>query len=562
MKKIISIILIGCILSCSTALAINYKSWFEYETNSEKIVVTGILHAPAKFTFSALNGEKKFLFEKESCRYNNIFEEIQLPYNLTEIGKEAFKGCKKLHTVKFTNNKPFIIKEGAFSDCTALKSLTLPQKTEMLGDKAFYNCKSMETAVLKGNNLSVGKECFAGCNALKSVNMNNNVAIIGDRAFKGCAVIDELTGLTAVTKISANAFNGCTALKNVVLSENVQTVGESAFRGCKSLENVYVSGVIEKEAFYGCENLSVLYLGEGTKSIGEGAFSKCTSLSKIFAPSSITDVADNAVPVNSNLVIYGVEGSEMHEYAMRKGIKFADISKYAQTYVDSLELSKFNGQIRVLLDGRRMYFDVAPATIDDRTMVPMRTIFEKLGAEVTWLEAYQEIDAVKGNDRIKLKIGSNILYKNTVPIEMDVAPVVKKDRTLVPVRAVAESFLCDVLWNEERKIVNILNKNEKDQKTTVYPAMEANKNVPDVGKINKLNLIQKNGNVYLYEKTADFEKTKNAINGNLANYGFTGLTDKTESKFYGQFSTFKLYTNGVEKIAFGETEFGIIFIIF
>lgn len=562
MKKIISLILSGCLAVSLMCSAANYKNWFEYESNSEKVVVTKILHAPAKFTFSALDGNKKFLFHKEACRYNNIFEEIQMPHNLTEIGDKAFIGCKKLRIVKFHNNG--LVKTGkeAFADCIALTSVTLPVKTEVLGERTFYNCKSIETAVLKGTNLVIGKECFVGCNALTSVNMNNNVAEIGASAFQSCVSVKELSGLSAVQKVAPNAFYGCTALENVVFSENLKSVGENAFRGCTSLKTVYVSGTIDKNSFYGCENLSTLYLGEGTTSIGEGAFSKCTSLKKIFAPATITEIADGALPANSELIIYGISGSAVNDYATKKGIKFVDISQSAKTYTDSLELPAFNSQIRVLLDGRRLYFDVAPATVDNRTMVPMRTIFEKLGAEVTWLEAYQEVDAVKNNVRIKLKIGSNILYKNTVPIEMDVAPVVMKDRTLVPVRAVAESFLCNVLWDEDRKIVNIINKNEEDKKTTVYPAMEENKNVPDVGKINKLNLIQKNNGVYLYEKTADFEKIKNAINGNLANYGFAGITDKSESKFYGQLSAFKIYTNGVEKVAFGETEYGIILIIF
>ena len=105
MKKILSFILIFSLLLCIAVNGANYKNWFEYESNSNRVVITKILHAPAKFTFSGLNGDKELWFYKEACRYNNIFEEIQLPYNLTQIGEEAFKGCKKLHTVKFTNNK-------------------------------------------------------------------------------------------------------------------------------------------------------------------------------------------------------------------------------------------------------------------------------------------------------------------------------------------------------------------------------------------------------------------------------------------------------------------------
>lgn len=97
-------------------------------------------------------------------------------------------------------------------------------------------------------------------------------------------------------------------------------------------------------------------------------------------------------------------------------------------------------------------------------MLPMRSIFEKLGADVSWAGADQLIFATKGNKFITLKIGvpkmsvqSTESADNQVT-ELDAAPFIDSDYTLVPVRAIAESLDTDVQWNEEARTVAIATK--------------------------------------------------------------------------------------------------------
>ena len=67
--------------------------------------------------------------------------------------------------------------------------------------------------------------------------------------------------------------------------------------------------------------------------------------------------------------------------------------------------------ITVLLTENKLIFDVDPVTENDRTLVPMRAIFEALGATVTWDETTQTAIAVKDVNTIKITIDSNIMYK-------------------------------------------------------------------------------------------------------------------------------------------------------
>lgn len=117
--------------------------------------------------------------------------------------------------------------------------------------------------------------------------------------------------------------------------------------------------------------------------------------------------------------------------------------------------------IKVMLDGQEIAFDVPPQIIDDRTLVPMRAIFEALGAEVEWSQELQTVKAEKDDTFITMTIGANVFTVGNLTdsisekIELDVPPQIIDDRTLVPIRAVSETFDCDVKWDSDAKEVII-----------------------------------------------------------------------------------------------------------
>ena len=111
--------------------------------------------------------------------------------------------------------------------------------------------------------------------------------------------------------------------------------------------------------------------------------------------------------------------------------------------------------IRVVLDGRTLQFDVPPTTIDGRTMVPMRVIFEALGAEINWNDRTRTITATRDNLTIIATIGSRTMTVNGARTEMDVAPTIIDGRTLVPVRFVSEAFGTEVEWDAGARTVQI-----------------------------------------------------------------------------------------------------------
>lgn len=119
--------------------------------------------------------------------------------------------------------------------------------------------------------------------------------------------------------------------------------------------------------------------------------------------------------------------------------------------------------IKVYLEGNKINFDVQPQTINDRTMVPIRAIFEAMGANVTWDNTTQTAISTKDNTTVKMTLNSTTEYINDVAHEMDVTPVIIDGRTLAPARYVAEAFGYNVDWDDTTKSVliskNIVAKN-------------------------------------------------------------------------------------------------------
>ncbi len=111
--------------------------------------------------------------------------------------------------------------------------------------------------------------------------------------------------------------------------------------------------------------------------------------------------------------------------------------------------------VSVYINGTKILFDVDPQIINGRTMVPMRTIFEKLGAKVDWEQNTQTITGTKEDTIIIMQIDNNELKVNNKTTILDVAPTIINSRTLVPVRAVAESLGVDVIWNGDIQVVSI-----------------------------------------------------------------------------------------------------------
>lgn len=111
--------------------------------------------------------------------------------------------------------------------------------------------------------------------------------------------------------------------------------------------------------------------------------------------------------------------------------------------------------IKVDLNGSFVKFETFPILKDNTTLVPMRTVFELLGATVEWDAETATVTAVKGGDTIKIVIDAESAQLNGQSAPLDTPAMIRDGLTLVPVRFIAEAFGAVVNWDERTHTVKI-----------------------------------------------------------------------------------------------------------
>lgn len=156
-----------------------------------------------------------------------------------------------------------------------------------------------------------------------------------------------------------------------------------------------------------------------------------------------------------------------------------------------------SGNIKVFVDNSEVTFsDQAPEMLNGRTMVPVRAVFEKAGAAVSWDGDSQTATLDKGNYNVNVKLGDAYLMKNGNPIALDVPACMLNDRLSIPVRAIAEAMDFSVTWNSTRNSV-LINTSGKQYransqwKTGFIPVNEAGTVIE--GRVNDLNYFDLDG---------------------------------------------------------------------
>lgn len=122
---------------------------------------------------------------------------------------------------------------------------------------------------------------------------------------------------------------------------------------------------------------------------------------------------------------------------------------------------------RVMLNGQQLSFDVPPTIESGRTLVPLRTIFEAMGATVNWNAASSTVTATKGSSTIILPVGSRAATVNGKNVSLDVPAKIVNSRTLVPLRFVSESLGAQVDWNNTERLVTITAQANSGKASTV-----------------------------------------------------------------------------------------------
>ena len=245
-------------------------------------------------------------------RPNTTLLSVVIPKTINKMKDGCFSFCTALKSVTFVNDSPIRELSKTFVGCASLKEVILPPNLSSVGanrGETFALCTSLKTINLPETVTEIGYRAFIGCNSLEDINLEN-VKVIGKEgwgssAFEGCTSL-KTVNLESAIKIHKRTFSGCTSLKTVNL-ESAKKIYEHTFSGCTSLENVKLDNleVLGREAFDSCTALpkvelpSIKYLGISVEEDEDDiwwwkddAFVDCHALETLILGSSLINTND------------------------------------------------------------------------------------------------------------------------------------------------------------------------------------------------------------------------------------------------------------------------------
>ncbi len=481
MKKIyISLlIMLGIMCTSATAFALTDGDW-EFRLLDDEVMITGYLGDNENIVIpSTLFGAP---VTKIDAKFKNAAS-IVMPDTVREVSDKMCQYNENLESVIFSNNIEvlgndlrYMYGSCMFQDCVNLTTVKLPENLKRIGATAFLNCKSLKNITLPDSLEEIGESAFEGCESLTSLNIPPNLKIMEDSAFEDSGLESvNIPGSVSWDVYTNRQFEGCTNLKNATIGEGITVLPEYLFSECTSLKHVELPGTITeiaRGAFFECASLEELTLpvslriinqyafyGTGLRQLvlpygveyinGQYTFAECPDLEAVFIPDSLTKIEGSIHSTmfenSGRCIVYCSADSYMANYCKDNNISY-------------LTDNSVNSSITVYYNGTRISFHEYgqnPELINDRTLVPLRAIFEAMGADVKWDQETETVTSTRNGVTIKLTIGDNVLYKNGQSIPVDVPAQIVNDRTLVPARVVAEAFGADVQWNEASNSVLI-----------------------------------------------------------------------------------------------------------
>ncbi|MFD1136672.1 copper amine oxidase N-terminal domain-containing protein [Paenibacillus urinalis] len=123
--------------------------------------------------------------------------------------------------------------------------------------------------------------------------------------------------------------------------------------------------------------------------------------------------------------------------------------------------------IQIYIDNERLPSPQAPVMKGNRVLVPLRSIFEGLDANVLWNNKTKTVTASKGDQTVSMTIGSSYATISGSRVTLDVPASIIKGSTMVPIRFVTEALGEEVLWNSSAKRVDIMTSSNDLSSSTV-----------------------------------------------------------------------------------------------
>lgn len=251
-------------------------------------------------------------------------EEIVVPDYVTEIGAGAFSNCAALAsiTVPFVGGSKksaedteqfplgYIFGTNSYSGSTPVTQQFYGSEASLITSETYYLPQTLKNVSVTGGNLLAG--AFYGCEMLTQVNLGGGTSAIGEDAFFGCSSLTELLLPGGFTAIGGGAFANCEQLAKIEIPYSVREIGVDAFTGCVALAEIrfagdlagwckiegleyLMNGALEKTLFVnGVQVTGDFVIPEEVTSIGDYAFFGCGALTGVTIGNGVTTIGNDA----------------------------------------------------------------------------------------------------------------------------------------------------------------------------------------------------------------------------------------------------------------------------
>lgn len=307
---------------------------------------------------------------RQAFRNNKELTAITVSNTINFIGRNAFEGCSGLTAVNISDltawcnikfegsvygdTNPLSNAHHLFLDGKEIKELVIPNGVTIINPWTFVGCIDITSVTIPRSILEIYDLAFFGCDNLKKVqiedlsawcnisfsqnniyNLNSNPLVIARHLFLNDEEITNLELPNNIVSVKDFAFSGCDGLSSVSIPSSVKSIGRSAFEGCNGLTSISLPSSVTDigiYAFSGCKQLNEIDIPNGVLSIGEDAFSYCDNLTNIAIPNSVTLIDNMAFQECKRLtsIIIG-NGINFIEYSVFSGCSnISDVYCYAE----------------------------------------------------------------------------------------------------------------------------------------------------------------------------------------------------------------------------------------
>lgn len=146
-----------------------------------------------------------------------------------------------------------------------------------------------------------------------------------------------------------------------------------------------------------------------------------------------------------------VGSAEPWQFVFKNPVKGLNLSTWSADSSVSYNLAKpqeLTSGKKIYYNGVPISFDVAPAVINGRLMIPARAVFEKMGCVVQWDANSQSVKVAREGQTVAIYIGETVMNVNEGPVKLDVPATILDGRTLVPLRAIATALGAGITYGE------------------------------------------------------------------------------------------------------------------